>query len=368
MLIVKADTITTIQFGIAVDKTDGVTLETGLATAMDNATTGIRVSKNGGTYADRNSATAPSYDAIGMYKVALSATDTDTEGTLQLVFEEAATCLPIILNLQVVSSNTYDSLYSTLNADYLHSDVVQVGGSTEDIATETKQDTIDTNIDAILVDTSTSIPSDIAALNNFNPATDAVANVTLTATTTTSTDMRGTDSAATATSLAAAQTDLDTITGTDGVTLATAQALYAPSKIEPDNSSIASILVDTAEIGAAGAGLTNIGTIATVTDVTNEVTADMTKISGNTTAADNLEASALGIHSTTVATAASATEFTLTAGATADDIYIGRIVVVTSGTHAGEATDVTDYVGSTKTVTVTAFTDTLTASDDIVIV
>jgi hypothetical protein len=38
------------------------------------------------------------------------------------------------------------------------------------------------------------------------------------------------------------------------------------------------ILIDTAEIGTAGAGLTNIGTIATVTDVTNEVTANVAKI------------------------------------------------------------------------------------------
>lgn len=41
--------------------------------------------------------------------------------------------------------------------------------------------------------------------------------------------MRGTDSAATAAALATAQTDLDTITGSDGVTLATAQANYAPA-------------------------------------------------------------------------------------------------------------------------------------------
>ncbi|MEA3281674.1 MAG: hypothetical protein U9Q68_03805 [Euryarchaeota archaeon] len=46
--------------------------------------------------------------------------------------------------------------------------------------------------------------------------------------------MRGTDSAALASALATAQTDLDTITGTDGVTLATAQALYAPNKVVPD--------------------------------------------------------------------------------------------------------------------------------------
>lgn len=40
---------------------------------------------------------------------------------------------------------------------------------------------------------------------------------------------RGTDSGATATALATAQSDLDILTGADGVTLATAQANYAPS-------------------------------------------------------------------------------------------------------------------------------------------
>jgi len=56
-----------------------------------------------------------------------------------------------------------------------------------------------------------------------------------------------------------------------------------------NGADINAILLDTAEIGTAGAGLTNIGTIATVTDVTNQVTADVTAISGDTTAADNLE-------------------------------------------------------------------------------
>lgn len=57
----------------------------------------------------------------------------------------------------------------------------------------------------------------------------AVSNVTLVATTTTNSDMRGTDNAATASALATAQADLDTITGSDGVTLATTQGNYAPA-------------------------------------------------------------------------------------------------------------------------------------------
>ena len=85
------------------------------------------------------------------------------------------------------------------------------------------------------------VPGLIAALNDV-AATDivsagaittlagAVVNVDTVDTTTTNTDMRGTDSAATAANLATAQADLDILTGTDGATLATAQGNYAPSK------------------------------------------------------------------------------------------------------------------------------------------
>jgi hypothetical protein len=46
-----------------------------------------------------------------------------------------------------------------------------------------------------VTDSETVITNAISALNDFNPATDTVANVTLVATTTTNTDMRGTDNA-----------------------------------------------------------------------------------------------------------------------------------------------------------------------------
>ena len=49
--------------------------------------------------------------------------------------------------------------------------------------------TVDGICDSILIDTGTTIPAQISGLNNFNPASDTVANVTLCATTTTNTDM-----------------------------------------------------------------------------------------------------------------------------------------------------------------------------------
>lgn len=123
----KQSTAVTIKFGPFLDATNAVSLETGLATAMDNATTGIRVSKNGGNYADRNSATAPTYDEMGEYNVELSTTDTNTLGTLKIIFEESATCLPVWQDFMIVPANVWDSLFG---ADNLDVNTTQVGGQT----------------------------------------------------------------------------------------------------------------------------------------------------------------------------------------------------------------------------------------------
>jgi len=92
----------------------------------------------------------------------------------------------------------------------------------------------------------------IAALNDFNAATDTVANVTLVATTTTNTDMRGTDGANTT----------------------------VPNTVAPDNTSIAAILVDTADLQANQGDWVTATGFATPTDVSTSQGVITTAISG----------------------------------------------------------------------------------------
>lgn len=66
--------------------------------------------------------------------------------------------------------------------------------------------------------------------DGYDPSTNKVQGVVLVDTTTTNSDMRGTDNAATASALATAQADLDILTGADGAILAGAQPNYAPAK------------------------------------------------------------------------------------------------------------------------------------------
>jgi hypothetical protein len=102
----KQSTSVVINFGPFVDATDGKTLETGLVSALDNATTGIMLSKNGGTLAVRHATvTASTYDAHGCYKVTLDTTDTGTLGSLRVIYTDAATCLPVWRDFTVVASS-----------------------------------------------------------------------------------------------------------------------------------------------------------------------------------------------------------------------------------------------------------------------
>jgi hypothetical protein len=122
-LLLKQSTAVVISFGPFLDKTDGVTLETGLVSALDHASTGIMLSKNGGALAVRHATvTASSYDAHGCYRVTLDTTDTGTLGTLRIIYTDAATCLPVWQDCLVVTANIWDSLHST---DKLEVDAVQ---------------------------------------------------------------------------------------------------------------------------------------------------------------------------------------------------------------------------------------------------
>ena len=111
MFFLKEDTAADIKLGPFVDKTDGVAYEVGMAAAMDSATTGVRLSKNGAAFADRNEATEPAYDAFGYYLVKLSTTDTNTPGTLKVIYGDAATTLPCEANFQVIAANAYDAMF-----------------------------------------------------------------------------------------------------------------------------------------------------------------------------------------------------------------------------------------------------------------
>jgi uncharacterized protein YjbJ (UPF0337 family) len=117
----KQSTAATIALGPFVDSTDGVTAETALTISQAD----IRLSKNGGAFAQTNNATGATHMEAGYYSVPLDTTDTNTLGRLKLCVSESG-ALPTWIDLHVVPANVWDSFFG---ADKLEVDVLQFGGT-----------------------------------------------------------------------------------------------------------------------------------------------------------------------------------------------------------------------------------------------
>ena len=180
-------------------------------------------------------------------------------------------------------------------------------------AFESKIDTIDTVADAILVDTGTSIPADITSARNEIAVIDAAVD----------------------TEVAAIKTVVDAILVDTATTL--------NDKIDVIDGIVDAILVDT-------------GT----TIPASTISANVTQVSGSSTAADNMELGALSMvagishNSPTPTTEAFASD--TGALSSTNNFYNGRILIFTSGTLAGQARTILDYTGSSKLFTCDAFT------------
>ena len=158
-MFLKQSTAYTFRMGPFLDETDGKTAETGLTISQAD----VRLSKGGGNFAQKNESTSASHDEIGYYIVLLDATDTATVGELLVAVHESG-ALPVFKTFQVVEEAIYDAIY---------------GGSADLV---TKVDAIDTVVDAILVDTGTTIPATIATVDTVVDAILVDTGTTLPAT------------------------------------------------------------------------------------------------------------------------------------------------------------------------------------------
>lgn len=382
MPMIPVDTAVQLIVGPLVDDTDFKTLETGVAhNAAGMSVDFIKSSISGTpTKTDITLTTGSTQDWVelgnGMYYIEITAAQNDTEGEVQLV-GVATGILPFASpRYQVVSQQVYNSLVAgsdTLNAAVTEWNGVALattnplpnaapdaaGGLPVSDAGGLDLDGLNTNVSAILTDTGTAgVVVDWSAIVNptatksFTNTTVAVTSAVASGVTvTTNNDKTGYSISGTLTTLDALDTAQDS------------QHATTQSNIAALND------VAATDIVSGGAITTSGGAVSTVTSVTNAVAANVTQISGSATAADNLEASALGIVPGAVNDAsATTTSFVSNLTEATDDHYNGRIIVFTSGAVAGQATDITDYNGTTKAITMTALTEAPANSVTFVIV
>ncbi|MCK9571399.1 DNRLRE domain-containing protein [Candidatus Pacearchaeota archaeon] len=122
--VLRQSTAVTLQIGPFLDTTDGFSLEAGLTISQGD----VKLSKAGGVQAQKNEASAASYDANGFYQVALDATDTNTVGQLDVSVVETG-ALPVCHSYTVVPQQVYDSIIA--GTDALDTSAIQLVGDAD---------------------------------------------------------------------------------------------------------------------------------------------------------------------------------------------------------------------------------------------
>jgi len=121
-MFLKQSTAIDISMGPFVDSTNGNTVEDALTITQPD----IRLKKNGGAWAQKNAAQTLSHEENGWYEVALDATDTNTVGNLLVAIHESG-ALPVWREFQVLPANVYDSLIGGTDALQVHANEITAG-------------------------------------------------------------------------------------------------------------------------------------------------------------------------------------------------------------------------------------------------
>jgi len=108
MLYLRQSTAVTVKVGPFVDETDGKTAETALTISQ----TDVRLSKNGGDFAQKNDANGAVHDENGYYDILLDATDTGTAGRLLLAINKSG-ALPVWQEFTILPAHIYDWLFGS---------------------------------------------------------------------------------------------------------------------------------------------------------------------------------------------------------------------------------------------------------------
>jgi len=107
----KQSTAATVKLGPFVDDSDGNTAETGLTISQAD----IRLSKNGGNYAQKNESSAASHDELGEYDCDLDATDTNTLGRLRIAVHESGS-LHVIQDYMILGETDLGDMFRSVQS------------------------------------------------------------------------------------------------------------------------------------------------------------------------------------------------------------------------------------------------------------
>jgi len=279
MNLLKQSTAATIKLGPFIDDGDGKSAETGLTISQAD----IRLSKNGGDFAQTNNAAGATHDEFGYYDIPLDTTDTNTLGRLRVAVSESG-ALPVWQDFLVVTANVYDTLCSTdtfdVNVATIATDAITAAALKADAVTEIQNGlALEATLTAIkgtgwTNETLAKIVTDIAAISAGSGATaqEVWEYATRVLTAGTNIDL---SALATAANLATLDGKVDTVDGivdaikakSDLIPASPAEAGEYTAAIAAVKSVADDILVDT--------GTTLPATLATIAGYTDGIAGDV---------------------------------------------------------------------------------------------
>jgi len=239
----KANTGVDVRMGPFVDVGDGFTPQTDIGNPDTNLT-GVDEAEllkhNGAATVD---ITARTWAAVascdGWYDLTLTTDDTDTEGLLDIVIQDDSDCLPVHKQFMVLSEAAYDSKYVAKDVGFMDVNIKTIGRADAQETEASYLETACSNYSAARGLTGTAVPAVAAGAASGLPLKDAnnflnVLNLPAVA-----------DGANGGLPLVGSQIPNANADAAGGLPVSDAGGL-----------DLDGILEDTAEIGAAGAGLT----------------------------------------------------------------------------------------------------------------
>jgi hypothetical protein len=260
-----------ISLGYFLDTTDGNSSETGLTIAN----TDIKIRKGGGTTLTNKNSGGATHISDGIYSAVLDATDTNTLGDL-VIYCHPTGALATKIEYTVLPAASYDALIvnglNDLSAAQVNTEVdtglsdydaptnAEMEARTiasADYSTATNLATVDTVVDAILVDTGTTLPATLTDMSgaSFSTSTDSLEALRNRGDSAWATGGGGsaptveqirTEMDDNSTKLAAILLDTAEIANVPTVTQFNARTLLAASYFDPGSDAVANVtLVDT---------------------------------------------------------------------------------------------------------------------------
>lgn len=193
----RQSTAETVVLGPFVDDTDGKTAETALTISQAD----IRLSKNGGAFAQTNNAAGATHMENGYYSVPLNTTDTNTLGRLRVAVSESG-ALPVWRDFMVLPQQVWDSFFgadrlqvhvdemtagiitaAVIATDAIDNDALAANAITEiqsGLATSVALDTVDNFLDTEIADIQARLPAALVG-GRMDASVGAMAANTLTA-------------------------------------------------------------------------------------------------------------------------------------------------------------------------------------------